>query len=255
MRRRILIALTALVLAGVSASALLVYAKGVDRRAMAGRQGVWVLLAAKRIPAGTTGAQIRAQRLADRVLMPAATVPEDSLHAYDRSLDPLTLSADLQPEQLLRRGQFGPAGTVPATTGGVPDGRIGVSVAVTMAPGVAEKVAPGDRVTVFVTYPRDKPPSDQKTRVLLAGATVISITTGPPSDVRPSPGASRKATGPTGDQTHPVTLAVDQLDATRLVHAAQTGLIYLGLVGAKTEVTPSAAVDYDSLWPQRSGDR
>lgn len=75
MRRRILIALTALVLAGVSAAALLVYAKGVDRRAVAVRQGVWVLLAAKRIPAGTTGAQIRRQGLADKVLMPAETVP------------------------------------------------------------------------------------------------------------------------------------------------------------------------------------
>jgi pilus assembly protein CpaB len=119
---------------------------------------------------------------------------------------------------------------------------------VTMAPGVAEKVAPGDRVTVFVTYPRDKAPSEQKTRVLLAAADVISITTGQPSDVTPSPSASRRASA-SSDQTYPATLAVDPLDATRLVHAAQTGLVYLGLVGAKTQVTPSAAVDYDSLWP------
>jgi pilus assembly protein CpaB len=248
MRRRILIALTALVLAGVSAAALLVYAKGVDRRAVAGREGVWVLLATKRIPAGTTGVQIRTQGLAEKVLMPAETVPKDSLHAYDLGLDKLTLSADLQPDQLLLRGQFSATGPAAAATGGVPDGKIGVSIAVTMAPGVAEKVAAGDQVTVFVTYPRDKPPSEQKTRVLLAQATVISITTGQPADVSPSPSASKKSSG-NGDQTYPATLAVDQLDATRLVHAAQTGLIYLGLVGAKTQVTPSAAVDYDSLWP------
>ncbi len=247
MRRRILIALTALVLAGVSAAALLVYAEGVDRRAVAGRQAVWVLLAAERIPAGTTGAQIRTQGLADKVLMPAETVPKDSLHAYDLGLDKLKLTADLQPDQLLLRGQFSSTGPKAAVTAGVPDGKIGVSIAVTMAPGVAEKVAPGDLVTVFVTYPRDKAPSEQKTRILLASASVISITTGPPSDVAPSLSASRRSSS--ADQTYPATLAVDQLDATRLVHAAQTGLVYLGLVGAKTEVTPSAAVDYDSLWP------
>jgi pilus assembly protein CpaB len=246
MRRRILIALTALVLAGVSAAALLVYAKGVDRRAVAGREAVWVLLAAKRIPAGTTGAQIRTQGLAQKVLMPAQTVPKDSLHTYDPGLDKLKLTADLQPEQLLMRGQFSVTGPQAPVTAGVPDGKIGVTIAVSTAPGVAAKVAPGDQVTVFVTYPRDKAPSEQKTRVLLASASVISITTGQPTDVGPSPSASRKASG---DQTYPATLAVDQLDATRLVHAAQTGLVYLGLVGAKTQVTPSAAVDYDSLWP------
>ena len=251
MRRRILIALTALVLAGVSAAALLAYARGVDRRAVAGRQGVWVLMAGERIPAGTTGAQIRAKGLADRVLMPAETVPKDSLHAYDPGLDVLKLTADLQPGQLLLRGQFSVTGPPPAVTGGVPDGKLGVTIAVTTAPGVAERVGPGDRVTVFVTYPRDKPPSEQRTRVLLASATVISVTTGQPSDVRPPAGASTRPSS--SDRTYPATLAVDQLDATRLVHAAQTGLVYLGLVGAKTEVTPSAAVDYDSLWPPEEG--
>ena len=44
-----------------------------------------------------------------------------------------------------------------------------------MAPGVAEKVTAGDTVTVFVTYPKDFPPSGQKTRVLLPEATVISV--------------------------------------------------------------------------------
>ena len=43
--------------------------------------------------------------------------------------------------------------------------------------------------------------------------------------------------------------AVTQDEATRLVHAAQTGLIYLGLAGVKVSVAPSAAVDYSNLWP------
>src|SRR4051812_16210672 len=203
MRRRILIALTALVLAGLSAMALLVYARGVDRRAVAGRDAVWVLLAGRRIPAGTTGARIRDDKLFDRVLMPAETVPKGTLHAYDASLDGLRLTADLQPRQLLMRDQFGTQAPPSAARAGVPEGKLAVSIAVTMAPGVAEQVVAGDQVTVFVTYPKDQPPSAQQTRILLPGATVLSITTGPSGDVPPSPAATRRS-GPADDtRTYP----------------------------------------------------
>jgi pilus assembly protein CpaB len=117
-----------------------------------------------------------------------------------------------------------------------------------MAPGVAEKVAAGDEVAVFVTYPRDASPSDQKTRILLPSATVISITTGPPTDVTPAPASTRRAARAEA-RSYPATLAVDQDDAVRLVHAAQTGSIYLGLLGDTTKVAPSPGVDYDNLWP------
>lgn len=247
MRRRVLIVLAALVLAGLSGMAVLVYAKSVDQRAVAGKQGVYVLLAQDRIPAGTTGAQIRSGQLARRVLMPRETVPDGSLSDLDGSLDAQRLAADLAPQQMLMRGLFGAAGGGPAEVG-VPDGQLGVSVEVTMAPGVAEKVAAGDQVAVFVTYPRDFRPSEQKTRVLLPAATVISIDTGPPVDTTPSPSSSssRRAQD---NRSYPATLAVAQADASRLVHAAQTGLIYLGLVGADPSPAPSAAVDYQNLWP------
>ena len=255
MRRRVLIALAALLLAGLSAVAVAGYARGADRRAVADRQPVWVLLAVKRIPAGTTGAQIRSHKLADRVQMPAGTVPAGTLGALDATLDVLRLTADLAPRQLLLRGQFGPDKGDKADTAGVPEGKLAIAVEVTMAPGVADKVAEGDQVTVFVTYPRDQPAGAQQTRILLPAATVLSITTGPPSDVppggaqpgdaKPSPTPSTRSTQP---QSYPATLAVDQQDAVRLVHAAQTGLIYLGLAGAEAAVSPAPAVDYSSLW-------
>ena len=248
MRRRVLIVMAALLLAGMSGVAMLLFARGVDERALNGKQPVSVLLAEKQIPAGTTIGEIREQRLAKQVRMPAEAVPDDTLQTLDTELDSLQLTADLQADQLLMRGQFAGKQQDSAATVGVPDGKIGVSVEVTMAPGVAEKVAPGDRVTVFVTYPKDARPSDQRTRILLTEAKVISITTGPPVDVTPSPTAARGRTETT-TRTYPATLAVGQEDATRLVHAAQTGSIYLGLLGETTKVTPSAAVDLDSLWP------
>ncbi|MFG1608919.1 Flp pilus assembly protein CpaB [Actinoplanes sp. NPDC049265] len=253
MRRRVLIVLAALVLGGLSAMAVLVYARGADRRAVAGREGVWVLLAQDKIPRGTTGEQIRSGRLAGRVLMPAATVPEGALTDIDGKLDSKRLATDLMPDQMLMRGLFTDAGDMDRA--GVPDGKLAVSVAVAMAPGVAEKVTSGDKVTVFVTYAKDDPPSRQRTRVLLPEATVISIDSGPPSDVTPSPATSSRLSVSTRSSSrqadsYPATLAVDQGQATRLVHAAQTGLIYLGLVGADASVGPSAAVNYDNIWPK-----
>jgi pilus assembly protein CpaB len=246
MRRRVLIVLAALMLAGLSGVAILLYARGVDQRAVDARRAVPVLLAEERIPAGTTGAQIRRGKLARKVVMPAGSVPEGALTAVDGTLDSLVLTADLQSDQLLLRGQFGRANGNTAATVGVPDGKLAVSVEVTMAPGVAEKVASGDRVTVFVTYPKDAAPSEQKTRILLPAATVISITTGQPSDVKPTTGSSRGG----NSRAYPATLAVDQDEAVRLVHAAQTGAVYLGLLGDTTKVSPSPGVDYDSLWPK-----
>jgi pilus assembly protein CpaB len=254
MRRRVLIVVFALFLGGLSAMAVVVYAHGADRRAVADRKGVWVLLAQDRIPRGTSGAQIRSGNLAERVLMPAATVPEGALDAIDGKLTGLRLSADLAPDQMLMRGLFADEDDMTAARAGVPDGKLAVSVEVTMAPGVAEKVTAGDTVTVFVTYPKDYPPSSQKTRVLLPEATVISIATGPPSDVTPSPTTSSRVSvsGRSNRQnaSYPATLAVDQGQATRLVHAAQTGSIYLGLVGVDATVGPSAAVDYGNIWPK-----
>ncbi|MFI5936851.1 Flp pilus assembly protein CpaB [Actinoplanes sp. NPDC051494] len=247
MRRRILIALAALVLAGLSGVSMLLYARGVDQRAVDGRRAVSVLLADKRIAAGTTGAEIKRLKLARTVVMPAETVPEGTLDVLGADLDRLRLTADLAPQQLLMRGLFSSADPGSASTVGVPDGQLGVSVEVGMAPGVAAKVASGDRVTVFVTYPKGQPPGAQKTRVLLTAVTVISITSGQPSDVRPTTSTTKSSAA---GRTYPVTLAVDQQDATRLVHAAQTAELYLGLLGAGAEVTPSAAVDLDSLWPK-----
>lgn len=247
MRRRVLIVLVALVLGGLSAMAVLVYARGADRRAVADREGVYVLLAKDRIEKGTSGAQIRAGELAERVLMPAGTVPEGALEDFD-DVDRLRLSTDLAPDQMLMRGLFTDRfGDTTAAQAGVPNGKLAVSVQVSMAPGVAEKVTAGDEVTVFVTYPRNDPPSAQRTRVLLPSVTVISIATGPPSDVAPSPSASGRA-GTRRADGYPATLAVDQDEATRLVHAAQTGSVYLALLGVDAPVTPSAAVDYNNMW-------
>src|SRR4051794_19326740 len=108
MTRRIMPLLLALVLAGLGTAAVLVYVATADARALKGKKAVTVLLAAQRIPAGTTAAQLRSGELLEQVQMPVDAVPPDALGAVESELDQLVLTADLAPRQMLLRGQFGP---------------------------------------------------------------------------------------------------------------------------------------------------
>ena len=98
--------LAALALAGLGTAAVLSYVSGAESRAMAGKKAVTVLVAAERIPAGTTGERVRSGGYTEAVRMPAETVPADALGALDASLDTLRVTAEIQPRQLLLRGAF-----------------------------------------------------------------------------------------------------------------------------------------------------
>jgi len=150
-KRRLLAVLVAFALAAVGCLAVVAYVRGADQRALAGREAAWVLIAKQRIPAGTTGADIRDAKLVDRVAMPAATVPDGAVAQIDDQLAALTVTADLQPSQLLLRGAFGEATT---QSGGLPlpDGKLAVSVELSAAGRVAGFVRPGSKVAIFDTF-------------------------------------------------------------------------------------------------------
>src|SRR5688572_21071391 len=107
MSRRILALLMALALAALGSLAVVAYVRAADQRALAGQKAVTVLVAAKRIPAGTTAAQLRTGDYVEKVPMPAATVPKDALDSLPVELDELAVTADVQARQLLLRGIFG----------------------------------------------------------------------------------------------------------------------------------------------------
>src|SRR4051812_18903814 len=100
MKRSVIAIVAASLLALVGCGAVLLYVRAADARAVSGQEAVTVLLANKEIPAGTSGAKIRAGGLAQAVPMPRASVPPDALSSLDASLDRLVLTADLQPRQL-----------------------------------------------------------------------------------------------------------------------------------------------------------
>lgn len=273
MKRSFFAALVAVVLAVVGCAALLAYVHTADKRALAGQKAVRVLVARKKIPAGTTGQAIRSGGYTELVTMPAATVPADALSTLDGSLLALAVTADQQPRQLLLRGAF----DVPATRRSglpVPDGMLAVSVSLRVPAQVAGFVQPGASVAVFDTFniAENKSPDhvpagdglasnhlyDQATRLLLPKVEVLAIggrgTPGAQVGTAPTPSPSASSgtgggSGQASDSTTVlVTVAVTQDQAQRLVQAAQTGALYLALLGDGAEAKPGPGVDNYSLF-------
>lgn len=258
MRRRLVIFLAAAILAVISATAVMAYVRGADRRALEGRRGTWVLLATDTIAARTTGAEIRARRLVRQVMMPAETVPDGALSRLEPDLDALGLTAALFPDQMLMRRQFepvAPASPGPSPTLPLPADRIAVSVELGTAPQVAGNVGPGDLVTVFCTSPRETTGTQpQRTVVILPRVTVLSVGESPVADV-PAPATSGPAAGGTEPSVMPatpavsvesleryvVTVAVTQREAERLILGSHSGLLHLGLLGARASVSATPA--------------
>ena len=267
MKRGMLAAFVAVLLALVGCAAVLLYAHSADKRALAGQRAVQVLLARKAIPAGTTGQAIHDGKYTELVTMPAAAVPPDALSTLDDSLLTLSVTADVQPRQLLLRGAFG---TVAPNRGGlnVPDGMLAISVSMRVPAQVAGYVQPGSVVAVFDTcnVAEGKGPApvpagdglasnhgyDQATRLLLPKVQVLAIGTRPadkPSGAASSSGGLGGGGGQSDAQSVLVTVAVDQDQAQRLVQAAQTGSLYLALLGNDTDPRPGTGTDNYSLFP------
>src|SRR5437667_3856496 len=151
MKRSLIAAVAAVVLAGIGCAAVLLYVNGAKQRALTGIEAVNVAVATKRIPAGTTGARIRDGGYYEVVAMPKSAVPADAMSAVDTTLDKLVVTSDVQPRQLLLRGAFDEASRI---TGGLalPEGKLAVSVAMAAPEQVAGYVRPGSKIVIFDTF-------------------------------------------------------------------------------------------------------
>jgi pilus assembly protein CpaB len=267
MNRRILAVFVALVLATVGTAAVLLYVKRADDRAIADATPVKVLVASKRIPAGTTGEAIRTGKLAEPMRMPAGTLPEggQALTSLPAELDKLVITSDLEAGRLMLRTMFGQAAR---TSGGlaIPDGKLAVSFEATVAEQVAGYVRPGSQVAIFVNYrlmdgrkgksaEGDKGGDNVKgTAVLLPSVEVITI--GPygedgdtSSSAASNPVNGAQATGQS-DKKVLVTVAVDNAtEAAKVIHVAAGSALWLALLGDGAEVGAGQGVDSTDFLP------
>lgn len=266
MKRTLVAVAVAVVLAAIGATSILMYVDSADNRALQGKQAVTVLLATKRVPAGTTGAELRSGGYLEAVSMPASAVPADALDSVDPSLDKLVLTVDLQPRQLILRGLFG---TDTRLSGGlsIPDGKMAVTVDIAGLPTVSF-LRPGSKVAIFNTYdartdnsrvpdgnkgPQFGKDANHITRLLMPRVEVAAI--GLPGQAgaetttsQPQAQNGDKPAQPAANLTA-VTFAVTQDEAERLILASQTSQLYLALLDDSSEVRPGPGVDTKTLFP------
>ncbi|WDZ85601.1 Flp pilus assembly protein CpaB [Micromonospora cathayae] len=247
MTRRILTITLAVLVAALGTAGVLYYALSADSRARAAlTDAVTVAIAVERIPAGTTGARIRAEELVRLERMPRSSVPGTALPAVGAEYDKLVLTSNIAPGQVLLKANFGEQSQV--TSGlSLPDGKMAVTVQTGAPQQVAGYVRPGAQVAIFLTYKLvDKDGNESKierTRLLLPKVEVMAVGTYTPPRANADGGSTAAAGGTSTNGTLLLTLAVDQKEAERLILGLNTGSLYLGLLTDTVTVRPGTGVE------------
>jgi pilus assembly protein CpaB len=257
-KRRVLIAAVAILLAALGAAAVLAYVHQAVNRDLAGQKAVTALVAARVIPSGTSARAAQQQGFLRSETLPASSVPPDAVRSITPGVAALVTGSQVEPGQLLLRPMLVPAAQV---TGGIalPPGMVAVAMAFCLPEAVAGDVRPGSQVEVFDTYATGRGPAagstltagpdcsgshqvqgngTARTRVVLPRAQVLSVGpavtgqassaqggTAPASTTGTSTGGAASAQG-----TVLVTFAVSAAAAQRLIQVTVAGLPYLALL-------------------------
>jgi pilus assembly protein CpaB len=242
LRRRLLAALAALVLAALGAVVLLAYVRGADVRALAGVQTVDVLVVDRPVPEGTPGEElaelVRTERLPARAAVPGAVTDLDELAGR-------VATVDLQPgEQLLAARFAAPEDlSVPGTVA-PPEGAAEVSLLLEPQRAVGGRLAAGDTVGVHLSL-------DGQTDVVLSRVLVTQVQ-GAPVAVADGEGTDTASSGGAAPSASlMVTLGLRPEAAEAVVFGMEHGTVWLslepeGVDTSGTEVlTPANVYDKD----------
>jgi len=223
--------IVAIVLALLAGVAVYFYQSSADSRALAGKQGVSVIVAKSDLAVGTKLSDAVAGGAVGYATYPEGTLPADALRVIDNSNTGMVLNHAVSAGQLILNSEL-TSFVNPNQLIQIPAGRIAISVNIDDAARVASFVQPGSRVVVYWT-----PSDNQVSQVLLPVADVIAV------------GAvSTASTNPanTGNGSL-VTLALTAADAPRVVLASKTGSLYFGLLSDGTAVSTSSRATASAL--------
>lgn len=232
MVRRIIVALIALLIAGVGGVLTFLYAAGADARAMADMSPTQVLVVAEPIAAGTP-AESLARSVTVAEIPAAAVVPGGVLDLGD--VAGLLTTADLQPGEQLLAARFEAPEAV-ATVVEVPPSLHELSLELETRRVVGGELRAGDTVGIFVSASVLTAGGQvDMTQLILHKVLVTAVE-----------GAARVTVDENGDEieqaaedTLMVTFALSAADAEDVVWGAEFGTVWLSLEGAEV---PEAGV-------------
>jgi pilus assembly protein CpaB len=243
MRGRVGAILVAVALAVAATAALLAYARGADRRAIADQHPVLVYVAKARIAAGTGGEDAQNRGLIERVALPRRAVAGGAVRSLEQ-LGGRVAAVEIVPgEQLLAARWVGRGEAQGGRLLAIPEGHQAVSIALDPTRQVSGFVTPGDRVSVVVSLSLPRGGRPQRTsRFLLQDVQVLAVgaTAQEGRRVGQAQGQGR-AQSPSA-----VTLAVRPADVERVVFAVENGSLYLSLLPPGQRPVPARGRTIDN---------
>lgn len=240
MGRRVLAVLAAMLVGLVGVVAVLFYAGGADARAVANQRPQTVFVAKAVVPSGTTAADAVTKGLMAPTQIAAVGVPAGALTTAGATNRKLVALTDIAPGDFVIASRFGTAAKGQKAIQ-VPNGQVAISVSLSDPGKVGSFVTPGSRITIFDTY--DKAAKKQ-TQVLLDDVLVIAVGSTSLTPVATVDGETAAA-APTSAL---VTVALPPNTAAKLVHAIQTGTLYVGLRGTGVKASPGDIVSDANLF-------
>lgn len=218
MNKRVIAAVGAAVLAALGVVILIVWAQGANQRAYEGAELVNVVRVTETVPSGTKAADLAAST--EIAELPADAIPEGAVTNL-AEVQGLSTLAELQPGEVLVEARMGAAGASEKKgASDVPSGLQEVSIFLDNQRTIAGSVKPGDRVGVLGSY---QDAAGSKYTDLLMHDVLVTRVDGAVTD--------EAVTGLT------VTVAVNTVDAERIVFTQEWGLVWLTLQNADTDKT------------------
>lgn len=244
MGRRTVLLISALVIAALGTFAVFSYVDGVDERAQEDLDPVRVLVATERIATGTTAAEAERAGAFKLEELPRKAVPDGALSTV-APISELVAAGDIFPGEQILGAKWVAAGTTDVLS--IPPRQVATSVQVGDPQRVAGFVRPGSKIAIFVTIAPQAGATAgaPQTQLLLPQVTVLA--TGPTTIVTErdptDPGANPEAV-----PTAILTLAVNQLQAQKLIYASQNGELYFALRGPDSAIAPGPPVGIGNLF-------
>jgi pilus assembly protein CpaB len=219
--RRTLIATAAIVLAAAAGLLVYLYVSNADSRAEEQVQTIQAFVATGDIPKGMSGEAALSEGLIDVEDVLRGSVPPAAVTDTSR-IDGKVAASTIQARQFITDQSFvapaeGGGGSLAAAIGS--NGQVAVTISVDAERGVANQIAPGDRVDILVTDEQggaDYILTDVK--VLAVGAETAASATGGEGE------ASQ-----TASESGLITFELSPDDAARVVAANRSGQLYLTL--------------------------
>lgn len=249
-RRRVLVILTAVVLALLGMFIIVAYVGSAERRALEGTELVPVLVATTEIDASTPASELG--ELVSTEEIPVRLRQEDAVRNIDNLADQVATSPIRAGEQIVQR-QFGAVDDVQSTGASeIEEGKEIVSIALEPQRAVGGRLSDGDLVSVFISLSEadvqdEDDPSQTKTIDSTTGEVLTNI---------PVAAVSGGATAEPGSEAGNivmVSLEVDGSDAERIIFGMEHGSVWLALDGENVARPDGQTRSPDNIFDARGG--